>query len=110
MPGPPAELDWTGDASEASVAAAAHYRGGYDAGEALMAASEHHEPEPEPEPASAPSPAPPLEAPHLSHDDSFHQFRPAPPPAEAPHQPPAPAPDHSGLGAAMGTPAPQTRH
>lgn len=101
MPGPPAELDWTGDASEASVAAAAHYHGGYDAGEALMAASEHHEPEPAP-------PAAPAEPPHLGHDDSFHQFAPAPPPGEAPHEPPAP--DHSGLAAAMGTPTPPTRH
>lgn len=50
---PQAHLDWTGAATEESAEAAADQGGDYDAGEALMAASEH--PGPEPEPASDPT-------------------------------------------------------
>jgi uncharacterized membrane protein YhaH (DUF805 family) len=94
-----ARLDWTGAASEDSAEAAAHDH--YDAGAALMAASEHAEPE-HPVPAEA-------AVAHEAHE-------PAPAPADVDHHWPedlsgAPAaPAHDDLAAAMGSPAPTDPH
>lgn len=94
-----AQLDWTGNASEASAEAAAHDN--YDAGAALMAASEHAEP---------PPPAPAEAAP--AHAD---QTPAQPPPAIDHHWPEdlsgAPAASaHDDLAAAMGSPATSDPH
>jgi uncharacterized membrane protein YhaH (DUF805 family) len=81
VPTGPAVLDWTGAASEDSAEAAAHRDDDYDAGEALMRASEQRD---------EPPPAPPPQA--------EHAFAPAPQPAA--QATPAGAPND--LSAAMG--------
>jgi uncharacterized membrane protein YhaH (DUF805 family) len=82
MPPVEARLDWTGAASEESTEAAAHRRQrDYDPGEALMRASERHDPPPAapPEPVATPiataspavpvAPEPPVAAPPKPADD-----------------------------------------
>lgn len=96
VPPPSAELDWTGAASEDAAIAAARYHGRYDAGEALMRASENHEPPPAAPQAPTSPPSPPPEA--------FPVLAPPVPAADTP------APDsaselkaaHDDLAAAMG--------
>jgi hypothetical protein len=90
-PPPPAALDWTGAATEESTEAAEHQHGDYDAGEALMRASEHAVPEPAP----VPDPAPPAEQASAFAVPIFH---------DAPAHEPAPAgePVPGDLSAAMG--------
>jgi uncharacterized membrane protein YhaH (DUF805 family) len=87
-PAGPAVLDWTGAASERSAEAVARHRDDYDAGEALMRASERREPPP----PAPPEPAPPPRADH------------AVPPASLP--PPRPVSDPDDLSAAMGAARP----